>query len=328
MINYLNIVRWKNLLFIVLIQWLMQHLVVFPILETFGFEPLKSIFYGYLLTFATVLIAAGGYVINDYFDIKIDRINKPDKTLIPEKISKKNAMLFYQILTGIGMLSGLTLSFLVKSFSLGFVFILVPGLLWFYSASYKRQFMWGNLIVSFVAALTILVVGLLEISILKLNYSKLIYQSPIPTLIYGWTGGFALFAFLTTWIREIIKDMEDEEGDREMECRTLPIKWGVKKTKYFLYGLILITIALILMVNFRYVYFDGNATLRYVIFAIILPFIALSYLIFKAKTSENYKQASTLSKFIMLAGILYSFLFYYLQAKTYNLNFFGLFIIK
>ena len=280
------------------------------------------------MIFSTVLIAAGGYVINDYFDVKIDRINKPEKVIVTEKISKKATMLFYQILTGIGISAGIFLSLLTNSFLLSFIFIIVPGMLWFYAASYKRQFIWGNVVVSFLAALVILLVGILEISILKRSYDDLLFQTNIPKIIYSWTGGFAFFAFLTTWIREIIKDIQDEIGDREMECRTMPIKWGTKKTKYFIYGLITLTISALFIANFILIPFDEEITLQYFIFGLILPLVGLAYLIFKAKTPEDFKQTSTLTKFIMLIGILYSFVFYFLEAKLYKLDFFGLFIIK
>lgn len=326
--HYIHLVRWKNLLFIVLIQWLMQRSVIFPILETFSLQPAHNAYYGYLLMCATALIAAGGYVINDYFDVKIDRVNKPEKVIITESITKEAAMRFYQILTGFGIVCGIVLAILTRSFTLGFVFILVPGLLWFYAASYKRQFIWGNVIVSLLAALAVFVVAMLEIALLKKEYADLIYQTEIPKIIYGWTGGFSLFAFLCTWIREVIKDMQDEAGDREMECRTMPIKWGIKKTKFFLYGMIVFTLAALFHFQYHYILFEGTLTVRYLIFGITLPFVALIYLIFRAKTPTDYKQASTLSKFIMLIGIFYTLIFYYLQAKTYNLSFLGLFVIK
>ncbi|MFV0471549.1 MAG: geranylgeranylglycerol-phosphate geranylgeranyltransferase [Paludibacteraceae bacterium] len=328
MAAYIDIIRWKNLLFIAFIQWLITHTVVAPILQTYDFDTLHYTFWGYWLIVATVLISAGGYVINDYYDVKIDRINKPNKIIVSEKISKKSAMLYYQLLTGLGVACGIILSLFVRSISLGFIFVLTPGLLWFYSASYKRQFLVGNLVVALLSSATIFVAGLLAVALLKTEYNELIYQTTIPTILYGWTGGFAFFAFTATWIREIIKDIEDEKGDREMECRTMVIKWGTQKTKLFLYGLILLVILSLFFVNYRFVYFEGTFTLRYLFFGLILPYIALSYSIFKAKVSADFHQASTFSKFIMLAGILYSLVFYYLQAKMYNLNFFGLFIIQ
>lgn len=328
MTPYFHIIRWKNLLFLALIQWLMLYAVVFPLLQTFSFETTSQTTLYWLLILSTLLITAGGYVINDYFDVKIDRINRPDSVIVGEKISLKGTMRYYQLLTGLGVLIGLVVSFIAKSFSLGFIFILTPGLLWFYSASYKRQFVIGNLIVSFSSALAIFVVGILAVALLKPNYGDLLIQTPIPKTIYGWTGGFALFAFILTWIREIIKDMEDVEGDMELECRTMPIKWGIKKTKFFLYALILITIGALFHADHYFISFENNITARYIIFGLCLPLLVLGYLIFKAKVSADFHQASTLSKFIMLIGVLYSLVFYYLLANKFGISLFGLFVVK
>ncbi len=329
MTPYLQVIRCKNLLFVVIIQWLMQHSVVYPLLQTFGFETgSQNIFY-FLLILATVLITAGGYVINDYFDVKIDRINSPEKVIVGSTISLRSAMLFYQILTGLGTILGIVLAVWVKSFTLGFIFVLTPGLLWFYSASYKRQFVIGNLIVSLASALSVLIVGVLAVALLKMVYSaELLNQTPVPMRIYAWTGGFAGFAFILTWIREIIKDIEDEEGDREMECRTMPIKWGVKKTKYVLYAMTAFTIATLLHVNHHFIDFNGTITLRYIIFGLIIPLLLLAYLIFRSKTKSDFHQAQTLAKFIMLIGVLYSLVFYYLLSEAFGISIFGLFLVK
>ena len=329
MSDYLKLIRWKNLLFIILIQWLMQHAVVYPLLQTFGFETVQHHSFYLLLMAASVLIAAGGYVINDYFDVKIDRINKPTEVIAGEAVPLASAMLLYQILTALGTVTGLIISFLSGSFTLGFIFILTPGLLWFYSASYKRQFLVGNLIVSLSSALSVLIVGVLAVALLKLQYSnELLQQTPVPSKVYGWIGGFAGFAFLLTWIREIIKDMEDREGDMEMECRTMPIKWGETHTKRFLYALITFTIASLFFICFRYIHFEGTLTLRYLIFGIVIPLTVLAFLIFKARRKEDFRQASTLSKIIMLTGVFYSLIFYYLQAEEFGISLFGLFLIK
>lgn len=328
MTNYFKIIRWQNLLFIVLIQFLIQFAVVSPILQTYYIVPQNFLPDFILMVLATIFIAAGGYVINDYFDVKIDRINKPDKVIVAETITKENAMRYYQVLTGIGLFTGLALALMLHSFTLGFVFIVIPGLLWFYSAAYKRQFLWGNLIVSFLAAITIFIVGIVIVTDLKKEFGDLLYQTNIPMVLYLWTGGFGAFAFLVTWIREIIKDMEDEKGDREMECRTMPIKIGITKTKWVIYLLIALTIAALLHYNFKMSPFDGNITLRYIIVGLIVPFIILAFLVFKAKMPKEFKQASALSKYIMLIGILYTLLFYYLEAKKFHLPFFGLFIIQ
>jgi 4-hydroxybenzoate polyprenyltransferase len=328
MAAYLKLIRFKNLIFIAFIQFAMRQIVLVPILQTYGFDSASETNMLLLLIVGTVFIAAGGYVLNDYFDVKIDAINHPDKQIVGNTITRNNAMIIHQVLTGIGVFSGLLLAYFSKSFTLAFIFIVVPGLLWFYSASYKRQFVIGNLVVAFIAALTVLVVGILELALLKKEFGKLIFETPIPGNIYGWIGGFALFAFLCTWIREIIKDMEDEKGDREMECRTMPIKWGIKKTNIFIYSLIAVIIASLYYANDSFIAFPDSLTIRYITFGIVVPFGALIYLIATAKHAADYHQASTLSKVIMLSGVLYSFVFYYLQAKTYGFSLFNLFIIK
>lgn len=329
MIASLKLLRIQNLIFIACIQYLMHQAVIVPILQTFGFETsILEMGYFYLLIVATVLIAAGGYVLNDYFDIKIDKINHPDQMIVGNIISRKKTLLLYQLLTGIGILTGLFLAYIAKSFTLTFVFIVIPGLLWFYSASYKRQFMIGNLVVSFMAALSILIVVITQMAFLENIYGKLIFETPIPEQLYRWVSGFAGFAFLTTWIREIIKDLEDEKGDREMECRTMAIVWGVKKTKRFLYGIISFTLAALLVATVFIIPFEGSLSARYIIFGIALPFCVLGYLIFTAMNPGDYRQASTLSKIIMLVGVLYSFVFYFLQAKAYGISLFNLFMIQ
>jgi 4-hydroxybenzoate polyprenyltransferase len=306
----------------------MQQIVIVPILQTFGFDKSLDNWILILLIVSTELIAAGGYVLNDYFDVKIDAINHPEKQIVGLKISRHNAMKMHQILTFPGIICGIAIAYYIRSFSLGFIFIVIPGLLWFYSASYKRQFIIGNIVIAFLAGMSILVVGITQLAFLEKEFGKLIFQTPIPQRIYGWIGGFAVFSFLCTWIREVIKDMEDEKGDREMECRTLPIKWGIKNTKLFLYGLILITVSGLFLANEFFIPFNGTLTFRYIIFGLVLPFAVLIYFIFSAKTPVEFHQSSTFLKAIMVIGVLYSFVFYYLQAKTFGISIFNLFIVR
>lgn len=314
--SYLKLIRIPNLLFIVFIQFAMHQAVINPILQQYGFERMPVSLNLLLLIAATVFTAAGGYVLNDYFDVKIDAINKPEKQIISKTVNKESAMRFYQVLTFVGLVCGLLLSFRAKNFTLAFIFIFVPGLLWFYSSNYKRQFLVGNIVVAFISALSVLIVALAAVALFKMH-NPVVLTTTAPRLIYGWIMGFSVFAFMLTWIRELIKDMEDEKGDREMECRTMPIKWGVKKTKIFLCFLILLTIVSLFWVYSSYIRFEGTLTLRYIIFGLLLPLIVLAYLVVRAKNKNDYHQASTFSKFIMLVGVLYAFVFYYLQIKMF-----------
>lgn len=326
--KYLQLIRYKNLLFIVLIQVLMHQLILIPILQKYGFDTAEFPSLLYLLIISTILIAAGGYVLNDYFDVKIDAINQPEKLIVGKLIPKEKAMQIYQVLTILGLLVGLLLSYLNQSLTLALIYIGVTGLLWFYSASYKRQFLVGNLVVSALAALTVLIVGISGIAQLKQLFSDLIYETPLPFEIYTWMGGFTIFSFLLTWIREIIKDMEDEPGDRELECRSLPIVLGFSKSKILIVALIILTISLLLIANFILIPFEGLLTLKYIVFGITMPFILLIYLLLKARNTTEYHQCSQLTKIIMFVGVLYSFIFYFLMAKSYGLSLFNLFYVK
>jgi len=163
---------------------------------------------------------------------------------------------------------------------------------------------------------------------LEQEFGKLLYETPIPGEFFAWIGGFAIFSFLMTWIREIIKDMEDQLGDREMECRTMPIKWGIPKSKIFVYVLLFITIGLLIIAEKIFIPFGGTFTLRYIIFGIILPIIYLVYLLYKSNSQTDFHHASQLTKFIMFLGVLYSLVFYFLMAKEFHLVLFNIFIIK
>ena len=320
-LDYIKLMRLPNLLFVVLIQWLMARAVAMSVLKTFSLEA-EVVPIHWLLVFvlATVLISAGGYVINDYFDIKIDRINRPQRVLITNTIEKPQAMLLYQILTVVGVLLGVLVAFVVKSFTLGFIFVVVPGLLWFYSASYKRQFLVGNLMIAFCAALVPISVAVLQSALLTLKYGEFIHQTIVLPTLYVWICGFAVFAFLLTFIREVIKDMQDEYGDREMECRTMAIMWGEKRTKIFLYAIIILTAMVLGWIVFSKIPFQNTITERYFLFGILLPLIILVYLLIKAITTSDYRVASGLTKFVMLVGTLYSLVFAFLQLSSIAVN--------
>jgi 4-hydroxybenzoate polyprenyltransferase len=306
----------------------MYQVVAAPVLQKYGFDIATDNSSLLLLVLATVLIAAGGYILNDYFDVKIDEINKPEKLIIGRTFSKKQAMRLYQFFSIAGILMGLLLAWNLKSLSLGFIFIVVPGSLWFYSASYKRQFLIGNLLVSFLAALVVIVVAVVKIDILKLEYGNLVLETPIPGELYGWMGGFALFSFLTTWIREIVKDMEDQPGDAELECRTMPIVWGIRKTKFFVLALVFVTISLLLICNRLYINFESDLSLKYIVLLIVIPLLVAGGLVFTASSQQAFHQTATFLKIIMLSGVMYSFVFYYLMAKTYDFSLFDMLIVK
>ncbi|HBZ34001.1 MAG TPA: hypothetical protein DEO38_02755 [Bacteroidales bacterium] len=326
MINYFRLVRYKNLLFLALALWCMHRCVAIPILASYGFSaesvPLSTWHFA-LLVIAVLCIAAAGYAINDYFDVKIDAINHPVNRLVGVSIDRQTAARIHQVLSVIGIICGLTVSADLRSMMLAVIIILVPGMLWFYSASYKRQFLIGNIIIALATSLAILLMAIAHIAALKHQYgNEILMQTPIVPALYTYIGCFALFAFLITLIREIIKDMEDQAGDREMECRTVPIVLGDTKTKIVVISLILITIAILCLIISKQA--NNATTWRYMAIGIMLPMIILAIITAMAKNTTEYHNAQQLTKYIMAIGTLYSILFYYSLAIAKHIPFFGL----
>ena len=304
----MRLVRWSNLLFLAALVWLMEKWVAVPILDKVAFGEQLPWYIVLLLMFATVLIAAGGYVINDYFDVKIDRINRPEDVIVTRSVSKPAAMRLSVSLSAIGIVCGLVVALLLRSMTFAILFIIVPGLLWFYSSSYKRLFLIGNLIIALLAALTPMLVAMANVAILQLRYASILPYTNLVHDLYAWLGGFALFAFLLTWIREIVKDMQDQMGDRELECHSMPVVWGDMWTKVFVTMLIVLTLAIIGHLWFHVLPFErgwSSLSTRYILFGIVTPLLGALGLLWAAKIPSDYKTCQQLVKFTMLLGMLY-----------------------
>lgn len=308
--DILRLVRCQNLIFIAILLWVMEKWVAVPILDSQLYGEQLPWYILLMLIAATVCVAAGGYVVNDYFDVKIDRINCPDKLIVTKTVSKTAAVRLGWALSGAGMVCGLAAAWLVRSWSLAIVYVFVPGLLWFYSSSYKRRFLIGNLVVAFVAALTPMMVAFANVGLLRSRYGVLLKYTPLEHDLYIWLGGFALFAFLCTLIREIIKDMQDKQGDCELECRTLPIRLGETWTKVIVTLLIVLTMGLIVYVWYALLPFSHvwqSLSTRYMVFGLQIPFACELWLLWAARIPSDYRGAQGLMKLIMFLGMLSSF---------------------
>ena len=276
----------------------------------------------FLLVLSTVFIAGAGYIINDYFDTRTDMINKPARVVVGVEVGRRQAMILHAMLNIIGVGIGIYLSFYIKLPALSLVFMLATGLLWFYSTSYKRQFLVGNLSVSFLTGLVPLMVVLFEIPLLNRAYGEqMLLHNTSFNYIFAWVSGFSFFAFLTTLIRELIKDAEDFEGDSAYGMRTLPIVLGSSWTKVVLLGLILVTMVVLIILLLKFILFSVEPadfySLAYFVLLLIIPFLLLALKIIQAKDKRDFHRASTLIKLIMLFGILYSVLVFILVNFIY-----------
>ena len=306
----MRLVRWGNVLFLGTLIWVMEKWVATPVLREAGFGEQLPWYVTLLLMCAAMLIGAGGYVINDYFDVKIDRINRPDEVVVTRSVSKPAAMRLSIALSGTGIACGIAAAVLLRSLTLGILFVIIPGLLWFYSSSYKRLFLIGNLIIALLAGLTPLIVAMANVAQLEMLYASILPYMSLPHDLYCWLGGFGLFAFLLTWIREIVKDLQDQMGDRELECHSMPIVWGEKWTKVFVTGLIVLTIAIIGHLWYHVLPFPiswSSLSTRYIVFGIVIPLLCALCLLWAAKIPSDYKSCQQILKLAMVFGTLYSY---------------------
>jgi 4-hydroxybenzoate polyprenyltransferase len=268
--SLLKLTRFWNLLIIAFAQYFTAGFLVeksIGVLRNFDF---------FLLSTSTVLIAAAGYIINDYYDVKIDFINKPDRVVVGKDITRRFAILFHVMLSVLGIWIGLHLSWRIAALNIMSVF-----LLWLYSNSLKRMPFIGNLTVALLTGLSIYIVN---VFFKTGNLLVIIYTS---------------FSFFMTLAREIIKDMEDLKGDNTFGCRTLPIIWGVRKTKNVIYIIVALLSGTVLLLNFFYVGFP----IYYFIVFLFIPLLWFLAKLARADTTKDYAWLSAFCKIIMLLGI-------------------------
>jgi 4-hydroxybenzoate polyprenyltransferase len=230
-----------------------------------------------LLSSSTILIAAAGYIVNDYYDVKIDYINKPERVVIGRSITRRYAILFHVVFSAIGILIGVYLSWSIAAVNIISVF-----LLWLYSNNLKRQPFVGNLTVALLTGASVFVVDML-------------YRTQNPLIII-----YALFAFFMTLVREIIKDVEDLKGDNTFGCKTLPIIWGIRKTKVIIYTILGIFSIAVIVLNSRY----EILPFQYYVLLLFAPLVWFVVRLYLADTKKDFSWLSTFCKVIMLGGIL------------------------
>lgn len=279
----------------------MSPLAYYSVIDVF---PSSHIFV--LFVMSLIFIAAGGYVINDYFDVETDKFNKPDRTLIPNVFSYKEVKLFYVVLTFIGLVAGLVSSIMllnVKFYMLFTVIVLITCLLYSYSSVYKRKLLVGNVLVSLLVAMVAFLPYLFEVLYLSDNLIMLSTCKDLVKNIIYFVLIYTVFAFLLTFIREVIKDVEDADGDGKTHCRTIPVIYGLSKTKILLYTLV--SFLLVLLSIYGLILFELELYMAFSCIAVVGLFsLLLIVKIYKAKEYKEFTRMSTLAKIMMFIGLL------------------------
>ncbi len=294
MMNVLNLIRWKNLLIIAFVQILIKYALFIP----FGVEITLNWFGFSLLVLSTICIAAAGYIINDIYDVETDTVNRPEKVIVGQKVTEKKANALFLFFNFTGVLIGFYISHLVGKSSFFALFVVISALLYIYASYLKRMILIGNLVVSLLVALSLIIVGIFELLPVIDNQNQ-----PSQITMFKVLLDYALFAFIINLIREMIKDIEDIDGDHKSGMNTLPILIGRERARN-------ITFVVSLLPVFGLVYYLANYLYMHtviVIYFLLLiagPLIFVSIKIFQAKSKKDYKLISNLLKLIMVLGML------------------------
>lgn len=310
-----RVVRAKNLVVVALTMYLMRFGIIQPILQQGGLKLQLSEWLFLFLTLSTVFITAAGYVINDYFDTHTDLINRPQTVVVGRQLSRRMAIMLHWILNIAGFILGTIVSFAIGKPFLSLAFLIIPGFLWFYSTTYKRQFLIGNIVVAFLTGLVPAMTIIFELPALYEKYWQLILLSPeLFNKAIFWVVGFSIFAFILNLFREIIKDVEDFEGDIEFGRNTLPVVLGTKATQIVAASLLLVVVVLITYLFGVHLNQTPNGkfdfvTFIYMFFGLVIPIFYMLMKLFSAEKKEHYHHISRMAKYIMLVGILYSLVF-------------------
>ena len=307
-VSWLTLIRWKNLLIILGTQLLIWSCVILPASKTWeGLPPLLlTSFHFSLIAMSTVLIAAAGYIINDYFDIRIDMINKPDKMILERKIPRRKAIIMHTVFNVLGILLAFYVARQRTAYEWLSLQLLVTILLWLYSTKFKQRFMIGNVVVALLTALTILTLVVYEPA-MHVFLRKPVFEKTVTGFLHLnpiWLlAVYAYFAFVLTWMREIVKDMEDLKGDAEEGCDTMPIRWGLKTSAQFIQLLSVLALLPLLFSSYTLIATRNYILAVYTIIAIILPLALWTFFLNRRSTSEHYASQSSRIKLIMIAGI-------------------------
>jgi 4-hydroxybenzoate polyprenyltransferase len=290
---FLRLVRWPNLVFIILTQVLFYYCIYEPLFHS---NSLKALVW---ITVASVLIAAAGYIINDYFDLNIDQINKPEKNVFAKTIHRRWAIIWHFGFSFLGIIAT-AIGVGLHKWYLILANIACTALLWFYSTSFKRQLLIGNIIISILTAWTVLILFFAFTS----PREAIMDNSAETVKFFRVSFLYAGFAFISSLIREAIKDIEDMEGDARYGCKTLPIVAGIRSAKIYISIWTVVLLAALVILQLYVLQFQWWYAIVYSIVLVIAPLGYLLYTLTKATTAKDFSRLSNLSKLIMLTGIV------------------------
>ena len=299
--NIFKLIRWKNLTIIALAQVLIKYALLVP----YGVATTLNGFQFLLLVLSTLCIAGAGNIINDIYDVETDLVNKPNKVIVGKTVSEKTAYNLFIAFNVIGVGIGFYLSNIIGRNGFFALFIIISALLYIYASYLKQMMLIGNIVISILVGLSILIVGLFELlpaitsinQVTQLIFFKIIFE-------------YSFFAFLINLTREVAKDIEDIDGDYKAKMLTLPIAIGRERATKVLFVVSLIPLAAVIYYMVTYLYKQQIAVLYFLI-CIVAPLIYIAIKSFNAETKKDFHHISTVLKLVMVFGILSLLLYKY-----------------
>jgi 4-hydroxybenzoate polyprenyltransferase len=297
-LNFLNLIRWKNLILIALVQFLIKYALLEPFLEATNLRITLNLFGFSLLVLATLCLAAAGYIINDIYDVEIDKVNRPERVIVGNSISEKTANTYFIVFNVIGVILGFYLSNLVGKNGFFALFVIISALLYVYASYLKQMLLVGNIVVSLLVALSLIIVGLFDLLPVitpenqetQITFFKIILD-------------YAVFAFVINFIREIVKDIEDIDGEYKAGFNTLPIAFGRNRAIKVVFALSVLLVFGIVYYIITFLYSKLIVVIYFLVF-IMAPLIYVCIKSYTAETKSELRFISNLLKLVMLVGIM------------------------
>ena len=294
MTNILSLIRWKNLLLIALVQVLVKY----ALFESYNIQLTLNTLQFTLLVLATILMAAAGNIINDIYDIETDLVNKPEKVIINKTLSEKTALNLFIALNLLGVGLGFYLSNVIGRSGFAVIFVLISALLYIYASYLKQTLLLGNILVSALVGLSILIVPVFDLIPSITSSNRELYLD-----IFKITFTYAVFAFMINLLREIIKDIEDVNGDYKAQMKTLPILIGRDRTTMVVFALSFIPLLAVVNYIVSQLYNNMLAVIYFLIF-VVGPMLYFTIKVFSGEQKKDYQYLSNVLKVIMLFGVL------------------------
>ncbi len=292
-----NMLRVPNLLIIAFTFLMLWYLVFIPVYSSYSISPGMSSLNFIILIVASVIIAAAGYISNDYFDVITDRVNKPGKQYIGKQITPGSALSTALLLSLISALLSLWLTWKIKSGLPATLLLSALIVVWWYAIRLKKSFVWGNMAVASMSAGTIAMAWIIEKQCVIIPAEP----SGIITLI---VTAISIFAFMLSLLREIVKDIEDVEGDKLIGCKSLPIIKGISFTKNIVLVITAVTFVLLIISQVYLFQFQKYVAVIWLLLFAEIPIIWFTFKIRNSQSKADFHKLSSLVKWIMLGGIL------------------------